>query len=393
MIRPPYWDNSTFLLYFMMGVICAIMIGVHFGTITLGSFLRGRNQKISKTESHWKEYIPLIVILTLFACFRKVGPGLGGTDSLSYEQDFLNSLKGLGTFEDTDILYGQYSLYLRHLTSSPFIFRLVSYFFIAFCLCSFIKEICPSKISCIPFILVVWPYICGFSSMRSSMAIGFIQLGLVALYKKKYLEEWLFIICAVLFHRMMFFFVPIFIVFQPINKLIIRCSRTRLFLIIGVCIVVISSLAFSIQKYILLYGLMIETSAPTTSYMTRTVGTNLFESWPMFIQQIFLLIFLFMNFKSFDSRKDQFVLTLSCIDAVITFPALILGIYRISQCLYVPTIMLWGILLYNFIQKFTSIIRPLISMVFLGGFTFIFYVRLKSMYLSSSLMPYIFFWN
>lgn len=390
MIHPPYWDNQTFIFYLAVGIICALIIGLHFGTIHIGI---SKDKLQYNYKKFWEGYFPLILILIFFAGLRKVGPGLGGTDSLSYERDFLNSLNGLGSFENTDVLYGQYSLYLRHLTSSPLVFRFVSYSFIAFCLVYFIKEICPSKISWIPFILIVWPYICGFSSMRSSMAIGFIQLGLVALFKKRYLLEWMCIIACVLFHRMMFFFVPMFLVFHPISKLIIKCNKVQLFLLIGISILIISWLALEIQKYVMLYGLMIETSSPTASYMVKSADTNLFESWPMFIQQIFLLIFLFINFKKFTNPKEQFVLVLSCFDAVLTFPALILGIYRISQCLYVPTLMLWGVLLYNFCHKYTWHIRPIIDFVFLLGFTFIFYCRLQSMYESSSLMPYILFWN
>ena len=389
-MHPPYWDNLTFIFYYSIGIVCAIIIGLHFGTICVGI----SNDKLSyNSKKIWEGYIPLILILIFFACLRKVGPGLGGTDSLSYERDFLNSLNGLGSFEDTDVLYGQYSLYLRHITSSPLVFRFVSYSFIAFCLVYFIKEICPKKISWIPFILVVWPYICGFSSMRSSMAIGFIQLGLVALFKKKYVLEWVCIVASVLFHRMMFFFVPMFLVFHPINKLIIKCNKIQLFILIGTSILIISWIALEIQKYVMLYGLMIETSSPTASYMVKSVDKNLFESWPMFIQQIFLLIFLFINFRKFNTPKERFVLVLSCFDAVLTFPALILGIYRISQCLYIPTLMLWGILLHDFTNKFTIHIRFIIDFLFLLGFSFIFYSRLQSMYESSSLMPYIFFWN
>lgn len=201
------------------------------------------------------------------------------------------------------------------------------------------------------------------------------------------------ILAALLFHRMMFFLVPMFAVFHPVYKLILKCNRNQLFLLIGISVFLISSLAYSIQEYVILNGLMVETSAPTLSYVSRTVGTNLFKSWPMFIQQIFLLIFLFVNYKKFDNKKDQFVLVLSCFDAVLTFPALILGNYRISQCLYIPTIMLWGILLYNFTHRFTPKIRLIIDFVFLMGFSFIFYSRLQSMYESSSLMPYVFFWD
>lgn len=390
MIHPPYWDNITFIFYLIIGLYCAIAIGIHFGTITINGVSA---QYPNLKEKKWYGYLPLLIILILFACLRKVGPGIGGTDALSYEQDFLESLTNLKNFENTDILYGKYSLYLRHLTSSPFIFRLISYSFIAFSMCYFIKEICPKNISCIPFILLVWPYICGFSSMRSSMAIGFILLSLIALYKKQYAIEWLFIIIAVLFHRMMFFLVPVFIFFPFIYKLIVKCNRYQLLMLICGSIAIISLLAITIQKYVLLLGLLDKENSPDASYIAKSLDMNLLESWPMFIQQLFLLIFLFISFKKLNSRKERFVLVISCFDIVITIPALILGIYRISQILLIPTLMLWGLLIYNFYHKFRKNVRPLIGFVFLLGFCFIFYKRLESLYESSSLMPYMFFWE
>ena len=393
MNHPPYWDYPTFIFYYLVGITSAIIIGLHFGSISIRGLYKNNEIHTFFTRDRWNGYAPLIILLILFACLRKVGQGIGGTDSLSYERDFLNSLNGLGNFEDTDILYGQYSLYLRHLTSSPLIFRLVSYSFIAFSFCYFIKEICPSKVSWIPFILIVWPYICSFNTMRSSMAVGFILLGLVALYKENYFLEWIFIIICVLFHRMMFVFVPVFIIYKPIYKIIIKSNRTKLYLLLGSSIFFTTLLAFSIQKFVLLMGFLDNPDSPDASYIAKSLDNNLFDSWPMYIQQIFLLIFLFINFKKFKSRKEQFILVLSCVDAVITLPALILGIWRISQCLYIPTLMLWGILLYNFNQKFTRSIRPLISIFFFLGFSFILYSRIDSIYESSSLMPYILFWN
>lgn len=393
MIHPPYWDPLTFVFYYLIGSVCAILIGFHFGNIRLGEKENRNILSAYFVGSKWKGYIPMMVLLILFACLRKIGQGIGGTDSISYENEFLNSLNDLGTFEDKDILFGRYILLLRHLTSSPFVFRLASYSFIAFSICYFVKEICPEKVSCIPFILVVWPYLCGFSSMRSTMAIGFILFAIIALYKKKYIWEWTFLIASVMFHRMMFFLIPIFVIFNPVYNLIIKCNKYQIMLLLSVSIIVISLMALSVQKYILLFGLLDSNSGPDASYISKSLNMNLFESWPMFIQQLFLMIFLFISFRNFNTRKERFVLVLSCFDIVITFPALILGIFRISQCLFIPTIMLWGVLLYNFYHKFKENIRPIIGLLFLLGFSFILYKRIDSIYETSSLMPYMFFWE
>lgn len=391
-MNPPYWDIKTFIFYYMIGIICALIVGLHFGNLSLGN-LNKSNSCYYRISTHWFGYVPFLLMLIAFACLRKVGPGLGGTDSLSYEQDFLIALKDLKNFEDTDVLFGRYTLILRYVTSSPFIYRLVSYSFIAFSIIYFIKELCPSKVSCVPFILVVWPYICGFSSMRSSMAIGFLTIALVALYHKKFSLAWFLLACCVLFHRMMFIFVPIFLLYKPLYRLITSCNKWQLFFLIGVSIIILSLLAMMVQQVVLLFGMLDKEGSPDASYITKGIETNTFESWPMFIQQIFLLCFLFINFKQYSSKKINFIIVISCIDIVITFPALMLGIYRISQCLYIPTLIMWGILIYDFNQKFKLSIRPLISTIFLLFFSVIFYFRMESIYESSSLMPYMFFWQ
>lgn len=387
----PYWDSPTFLFYYSVGILCAVLIGLHFGNLRIGRnavMLNGSAEKVS-----WKGYIPLIIILTLFAALRKVGYNLGGTDSMNYEERFLNILHDRGRYETTDILFGQYIYIIRSITSSPFIYRLISYTFIAYTHCYFIKRICPDNVSCVPFILIVWPYICGFSSMRNTMAIGLLLLALVAYYDKKYIMGILFFIAAVLVHRMTFIFAPLFILYKPLSKFITSSTRGRLFFVLTIAIIMAYFASRVLQSYVVLFNVLDNEGSADASYIAKTLDTNVFKSWPMYIQQVLLLLFLFINYKQFKSPKEQFILVISCFDFLITIPALVLGLWRISQCLYIPTLMLWGVLINTFNHKFKPYYRPWISLIFLLGFTFILYKRLDSVYESSSLMPYVFFWN
>lgn len=386
---PPYWDNATFIFYYGIGILCSLMVGTHFGNLSIGN---STHIKL-KNSRRWDSYVPLIVILVVFACFRKVAFGIGGTDALSYEQDFINVIHGFGIFEVHDKLFGYYTLLIRYFTSEPFIYRLISYTIIALGFCYYIREMCPRHISCTPFILVAYLFICGFNTMRSTMAISFSLISFVGLLKKDRLLTWVFFALSCLFHRMMFVFLPVMLLFYPIYNFVGKCNKSQLLIVVTGLAIVFTFLARLIQKYVLLFGLLDKEGSADAGYIANSLDTNILESWPMFIQEIFLLFLMALNYKKYNSRKKNFALTLSCVDIVVTVPALILGIWRISQCLLIPTLILWGILIYDFCHKFNRDLRPIISFTFFLGFSFIFYVRIHALYESSSLMPYMFFWQ
>lgn len=388
-MKYPYWDLPTFVFYYLIGIVCAILIGIRYGNLSIKNSRIG----IITNTNEWYGYYLLIIILILFATLRKVAPGLGGTDSVRYESFFINSHNDLGRFSSSDILYGYYIYYLRSITSSPIIFRLVSYSIIAFNFIYFIKEICPYKVSMVPFILIVWPYICGFSSMRNTMAIGFLLLALVQYYKHRYVWGFALFILACLLHRMTFVFLPLFILYKPLFRAISNSNKLKLFLIITGSIIIATYIARVLQNYIILFGILDNSETADGSYITKNAEYNVLRSWPMYIQQVILMLFFFVNFKTYSSNKVKFVVFLSCIDAIITLPSLILGMWRISQYLYLPTLILWGKLIYDFNLRFKKSYRPIISLIFLLGFTFILYKRLDAVYESSSLMPYLFIWE
>lgn len=389
----PYWDNTTFLFYYSIGLACALLIGTHFGNLSFAGGDEIIRHRTPERSNEWKGFWPMILMLTLFAALRKVAPGIGGTDSIGYEYGFLRANVSLERFEETDLLFGQYLFWLRKITSSPLVFRFVSYFFISFSFCYFIKRLCPKNVSCLPFILVMYPFICGLSSMRNTMAIGFTLLALVALFDKRYWVCALMVLCSIGTHRMMIIFLPMFLVYKPFSRFIINCSRQRLFIFLTISITILTVLARAAQELIILFSLLENDTTADAIYITKTVNKSILSSWPMFVQQFLLLVFLFMNFERFKSRKTQFALVLSCWDAIITLPCLVLGMWRIAQCLYIPTLILWGVLIHIFYDKFQPRYRLLFSLIFLLGFTFIFYKRIESVYDTSSLMPYMFFWQ
>lgn len=392
-MRYPFWDTTTFVFYYIIAILCVVLIGMQCGSVTIGKHNTSLDISGTYFYNKFNGYSLLIWLLILFAVLRKVGPGIGGTDAMSYEEDFINSLKDLNKFNSSDILFGYYIYTLRTLTSSVFIFQLTSYSFIAYCICYTIREMCPRNSSSIPFILIIWLYLCGFNTMRSTMAIGLCMLSLTALMKNKISLTWVLFLLSCLMHRMMLVLFPMYLLFKPVSKLINKCNKIQFCLLMTLTIIVTVLMAYQVQKFVILFGILDNADSPDAGYISNTLDSNILESWPMFIQQFLLLIFLIVNYKHFDTTKERFVLVISCFDIVITLPALILGIWRISQCLLIPTLILWGVLIYNFNHKFTSSIRPLINFIFLIGFSFFFYTRINAIYESSSLMPYLFIWQ
>lgn len=166
-MNPAYFSYSTMLFYYFIAIAVTLIVKMAKG-----------NNKIPTFQEN-TAYFMLFIILVLFAVLRKVSYHIGGTDALNYQQYFLSCLNTSSRFEDVDLAFGYFTKLIRSLTNSPVAYRFICYSIIAGSYVYFIKYLCPKGISSIPFLILIWPYIKSFNTMRSSLAIAIFLISLV----------------------------------------------------------------------------------------------------------------------------------------------------------------------------------------------------------------------
>ena len=172
----PYFDLDTLLLYIAIG-LCTVF------------FVR---TNINSNKKGYSFFI-LFILLLVFSVSRKVGINLGGMDAFSYENIFIN-LDFARLIENNEFLFVYFTDIIRSFTANPVIYRLFCYALIIFSYIYFIKEFCPKNASSIPYLLVMYPLLMSFNTMRNSMAMAMILIGLVLMNRKKNILGILFVV-------------------------------------------------------------------------------------------------------------------------------------------------------------------------------------------------------
>lgn len=380
----PYLDIYTFILYFIIGCICIISIHITKG----GSF--------NKYDSI-RGFLLLFFILFIFSVFRKVGLYLGGTDSLSYQEDFIYFFNyGGKRFLNTDVLFGVWLFAIRSLTDNPYIFRGLSYGLIILGYIVCIKWLCPQNISPIPFICILVPFMRSINTMRSSMSIALILFSLVCFYKRKYLWCIIWAIGSVLMHRLSFAMLTVFPFIYFARKYLINITKLKIIILIGCLIGISYLLSTLLQQYIILFNLFADNGNADMWYLTKNEGKNILLNWPMYLPHILLFlafIFQYNRIKLKDDSKIRFIKLLFYFDIIIMPATLVLGLWRFQEYLYIPNLILWAYIIPMFYAKVKTNSRIVLRFIFFIGFAGLMLIRLSREWFDASLMPYLFFWQ
>ena len=367
----PYFDLSSLILFVTIGIYEALLIK--------NSIKRNSNRTLYLGFS----------ILIIFAVSRKISFYLGGMDSLSYEYIFLNILHDESRFETVEFVFLWFTKSIRYITDNPDIYRLFCYSLIAGSYFIFIKEYCPRRISVIPFILIVYPFLMSLNTMRSSMAISLILIGLTFLKSKRNVISLIFLLLSVFVHRMSIIYVPFYFFYILLRNLNFINHRNQLILFFSILISLSFILGNLLQQYILSFNILEDTD---TFYLSKNKGKSIWAALAYVLPLILLLLFFIISVtkKVVDENKT---LVLIIIYDIIVFPcSFILGMWRANEYMYIPRLTMWGILIYTFSHKYDRRFRIIINLFFFIAFLVWFIDRIDGTYEDSALMPYIIKW-
>lgn len=376
-----YFDHFTLILYIMIGMIGGVCIKLANSNKTI------TGAGLSKTEFQF--YGLFIFLFTSFAVVRQVSYEIGGTDAQRYIELFENVLKYPERFADQEQLFLYLNIGVRYLTDDYHIYFLLVYGFITFAYCYFIRTFCPKDVSYIPFLLLIWPYLKGFNTIRSSLAIAFFLVGLVMLKKERTWLSVILIIATFFIHRMSLLYIPFLIFYRLFYKYISQINGVRIYVFFAIYMVLGYWAATWMQEFVVASQLVFSGSSDEW-YLTQSLNSSLFSRWPMMFPYLLLLLsILFFSKKLPDSEVINYLKIFVFFDILMMIPSLIFNMWRANEYLYVARLVMWGVLINVFLHKFHPMTRPFLQIGIFIGFLLWLVFRIYQEYEETSIMPYV----
>lgn len=330
------------------------------------------------------------LMLLVLAAFRKVSLNVGGTDAPNYISNFLNIDKGgMDRSGNVEMEWGFQTLtrFVRSFTDDYRVYFAVIYGIIVFGYIKFIKCNCPKGLVYIPFLLLMYPFFRSFNTVRTSVAIAFILMGLSYIDKSKW-KSFLLIAVSVLFHRMSLLFVFVWPFYYLMQRYSPQLSRKKFVIVslMGIAALYLISLRF--QQYAIAYEIM---DGADVSYIQDTLGQNYLMRYPMFFGQLLLLIMLTLNYNSIQwNSKTISLRTLFIYDLWMIPAGLVLGMWRSIEYLYLVRLSLWAVIIYTMAKKQSSGGALLVKICSFCAFVFWLVLRVYKEYEPCHISPYIF---
>lgn len=390
-------DIFSWIVYFLLSItafICINRAKCAQGDIVLSG-------RVS-VDRRFLTYGSLILIFAFFAAFRLTGERLGGADAQSYKIIFLEGWNEASEYYNwiAEPLFRGYYKGIRLLTDEPKVYFAISYGLIVISYCLFIGKFLPENTSAIPFLLLIFPYLKSFCTLRTSIAVAVFLIALVVSEKKKWLGI-LLMISTVFIHRMSIAFAVFFIYDLLFDRLINKLSGIKL----GALIFVIAYAGVWAARWIqdiLVWNLVLDYE--DTMYLMKSLGTSLFTRFPMFFANMLLFIALVcFGGKVEDSKQWRRIKTICCYDLMILPATIVLGFWRANEYLYVARLTMWAMLIPVGEQFFRDIVRRIfkdrisdkvIGIIFRAGMICAFLLwlafRIYSEWDDLKIMPYLF---
>lgn len=377
-------DSATFFFYILLGLFFAFIARLSMSKV---AGINRYGEPVFK--DYWKFAWVGIIVFTFVAVFRKVNLNLGGSDALGYIDWFLRSKQD--TAEDhvhglfTEPLFHLICRFCRTITSDYHFFFLVVYTIITYSYFLFIKKYAPDKLFFIPLLLMVFPYLKSFCTIRSSLAIAFILLGLV-IYKKHKILGFITVLSSVFIHRMCIPFImviPFLYFFEKKKKMFSK----KTFLLFGIAIIVVSFVLISIVQTSYM-GLVF--GGVDSSYTDMTMEQSTLDSWPRLLPYALLFLGYFFMFDSIKwDKQKKTLLYLFLFDLLMMPIAITFNIWRFNEVFYVVRMLGWGVVIYSFNKKYFHGRNLLVNTMIVAAFLVWLYVRIDHEWDELKIMPYI----
>ena len=371
----PYFDYSSLILFVLIGLISTYMLNLSI------------NYRANRIYTKYTGYICFYIIFVTFASLRLITfNGIGGIDAFEYENLFLNALSSESRFEYQDILFGLFNRFVRIFIDNPVIYRFICYSIITLAYIYFIKSFCVKGVSCLPFIVLLIPYLKSFNTMRSSIAIAIILCGLVFLKDRRTFWSVILICTSVFIHRMSVLYV-LFLPFYAIFKHYRYTDKNiKLIIVISTITIIGYYFALQVQQYVVALSLL---DGADAYYISKNLNGSIWESAVTIIPLILLsVMWLLCNKRLKDSQSISILKLMISFDIIIAPIANILGIWRANEYFYVGRLVFWSYLIPVYCSclevKSRKIIKTLFALLFTAWLTY----RITREWEPCGLMPY-----
>ena len=386
------WSYSSLLLYIFISLIAAYGIK-NAKTNGIRIIAGGITINVG--------YVLFFCGFWLLAILRSVENGLGGGDIWNYLRIFEESLKVPLSFDffskssEVEPLFLLLNKCIYAINSNPRFYLAVMYGIIVIGYLMFIRSWCPQKISYIPLIVLIFPFLKSFCTLRSSIAIAIILIG-ISVFKKNKLLGSIITLLSPFIHISEVLYVPFILFHDLYRKKIKKMNKYRLciFILMYLLLAYLASIIF--KNY---FGTMLITGR-YSYYAGDLKGSSFIQRIPLYFTQIVLAIALVLiDEKTYISQnshsegeksKIEFI-KVCCIYDILVIPvAYMFGIWRAGEFFYLPRLIMWGILIYglcrNRVKNHSSlfIIKMLAWFVAFGWIIF----RITREYLELGIMPY-----
>lgn len=369
-----YFSLPSFVLYVAVGCMCGLWM-----KLTYSKRLKADPAAM---------YFGLWFFLTLFAVLRAVGPnGLGGMDAYGYDLIFRNL--EADRIDRMEPLFKYGTMLIRYVTSEVFVYRFVCYGAIAFGYLFFLKRFVVSELSFIPFILMVFPYLRSFNTMRNSVAIAVFVIGIVLFSEKKTLRGVAMMVASFFFHRMSIIyiaFIPFYYMFRKSNF-----QNGRKLFVFLICYLVLGYLAARLlQDYIIAANLLSSEDNSDMYYISTSVNENIFSRIPLMFQHILLLgAMICWNSRLPRTADVNFLRLLIVFDILIVPVSVVLGMWRSVEYFYIPRLVMWGYLIPCMVRPFTAKSKRILGFGLFAVFVFWLCFRIAKEWEPAGLLPYV----
>ena len=385
----PQWSTATLVLYLIMGLVPLVAIKNEDAQLARG----GR-----RTAPVAFGYVAWAVVWIVFATWRGIGQGYGGSDAPTYVAYFQVCLD-----PNSDNLYVQHSdlgfalinQALRWVTSDYHVLFVILYGLIVFSYIYVVKTFRIKSASLAPLIAIVFIYVRGFTSLRMNVAVALILFSICFLFRGRLKSAILLAVCSVFIHKASILYVCFLLVYFYDKKK--GLSLVKCF--IGMAVATVA--AGLVQNLFLNSSMSFFDNGAYAYYATNSIGGSFFDSfWKIAFGQILLLAMLILFNKPIasyinslseeDAAKARFIKSVVLFDLATIPVTYVLGVWRGYEYLYIFRLLMWGIVIsaicvgLNRQSKWAiNVVTILLFAAWIGN-------RWLATYQDSALMPYVF---
>ena len=333
-----YWDTGTFLLFFFIGCIIALLSKMGSRQNVLSYNFYGvivNSQKKKRIQGRDICYILIFLIIFSVYSFRseEVGADTPGyvllfknTTELKFEMNVI--FPTLNLYEPLFMLI---TYMVRKITDNYTIYFMVFGTILAYSYTKFFKTFWTSESGHIFLIAFSSQLFYDLNVMRSALGTAFILLSICAILKGKEKKAYLLTFIGIMFHFTVIVNIPLLFLLHIVDKKEIISKKKLVFYISSGIIILLAFVPLS-RMYL--------GSSKYQSYLGNVTTVNIWGLWNVLVTIVLSIIILFR--RNYIDKKGR-ILAISGIYDIITLLLVVkIGMYRVVTYYEIIRLALWG---------------------------------------------------